>query len=372
MPETRQRHRQIRRGDPRSVVRRERHWISLALFLAFPWILLMGCDLRDSTDVTMLEDHHWMALQAIENADGSEATHHIEHIIELVDGEHRLRMQEAASLLAGGELHEAQHLIEEMLVGVAAPELSGRQIHLHMALQATQREDFEQAGHHTEHFASEAPEFRDMTDLVAEALMRADGGAAEEELREILAAIIDTDSADPSCDNGAPLRADPSTIRTAVLWDDDWSRHHGGVPVDASSPIFEDARIALTPLGVTLDIVAFARWEAPPATSVRDLADAARQRNERATPLHDLLIVLTGRDFPGSVSGTYSESGSVVVVKYSHGSPKVVAATLVHEIGHFLGMEHRWGTYMQRTGFPLGIVWSDCQRDLTREQDGDS
>ena len=368
MPETRHRNGQNRRGAPRPVVRRERHWISLACFLIAPWILLLGCDLRDHTQVAIVEDHHWMALQAIEHAGRSEATHQIEHIIELVDGKHRLRMQDAASLLAEGELHEAQHLIEEMLVGVAAPELSSRQMHLRMALQATQREDFEQAGHHIEHFASEAPEFRDATDLVGQALMRADGSTAEEELRGTLAAIIDTDSGDQSCDNGGPLRAGPSTIRAAVLWDDDWSRHHGGTPVDASSPIIDDARTALTPLGVTLEIVVFARWEVPSATSVRAVADAAGHRNERALPLHDLVIVLTGRDFPGSVSGTYSESGAVVVVKYSHGSPAMVAATLVHEIGHFLGMKHRWGTYMQQTGFPLGIVWSDCQRDLTRER----
>jgi hypothetical protein len=83
-------------------------------------------------------------------------------------------------------------------------------------------------------------------------------------------------------------------------------------------------------------------------------------------PRQDLLIVLTGREFPRSVVGTYREKGPVVAVSYSHRAPEMVAATVTHEIGHFLGMEHRWGTYMQGSGFPLGIVWSDCQRDLNR------
>jgi hypothetical protein len=316
----------------------------------------------------MVEYHHWMALKAIESADGPEAAHHLEHVGRLVDGEHRLQMQEAARLVVVGELHEAQHLIEEMLVGAVGPELSVPQMHLHMALEATESGDFEQAGHHMEHFTSESREFRDATELAAESLMRADGSAAEEELREILAAVIDTDSADETCDNGTPLRAYPSTIRVAVLWDDDWSRHHGGRSVDASSPIIDDARIALTPLNVTLDIVAFAQWEVPLAASIKAVADAAQP--PRRMPPHDLLIVLTGRDFPSPVNGTYRESGPVAAVGHSHHAPDADAATLVHEIGHFLGMEHRWGTFMQRTGFPLGIGWSDCQRDLIRQRIG--
>ncbi len=67
-----------------------------------------------------------MALRAIVNAEASEATHNIEHVIGLVDGEYRSQMQQAASLLAASELHQAQHVIEEMLVGVASLELSAR------------------------------------------------------------------------------------------------------------------------------------------------------------------------------------------------------------------------------------------------------
>ena len=69
--------------------------------------------------------HHWMALLALK-ADGvTEARHHVNHIIDLVeDADHRHQMEEVLEALDGAHLHEAEHSIEGMLAGTAESELS--------------------------------------------------------------------------------------------------------------------------------------------------------------------------------------------------------------------------------------------------------
>ena len=62
--------------------------------------------------------HHWMALFSTDAEDPSEAIHHLGHIIELTEGQHRSRMEEAVSLLEKNDIDEAAHVIEEMLAGL--------------------------------------------------------------------------------------------------------------------------------------------------------------------------------------------------------------------------------------------------------------
>jgi hypothetical protein len=84
--------------------------------------------------------------------DGGDALHHVGHIIEAVKGEHREAMEEARRLLRAGELHEAEHLIEEMLAGKAEPELSRERLSLRLALTAVDQRDREEAIHQIRHF----------------------------------------------------------------------------------------------------------------------------------------------------------------------------------------------------------------------------
>ncbi|MGH3085309.1 MAG: hypothetical protein ACRDNP_14895, partial [Gaiellaceae bacterium] len=100
----------------------------------------------------VLAIHHWMAISAISVGDRGDALHHVGHIIEAVKGEHREAMEEARRHLRAGELHEAEHLIEEMLAGKAKPELSRARLSLRLALTAVDRRDRAEAIHQLRHF----------------------------------------------------------------------------------------------------------------------------------------------------------------------------------------------------------------------------
>ena len=98
--------------------------------------------------------HHWMTLFAIEDGNKAEAAHHIQHILELVSGDHQVRMEEALAAVEAGDLHDAAHTIEEMLAGVAAGELTEATMHVRLALSAARVEDAANAVHHMEHFVA--------------------------------------------------------------------------------------------------------------------------------------------------------------------------------------------------------------------------
>ena len=100
----------------------------------------------------VLAVHHWMAISAIAVGDRGDALHHVGHIIETVQGEHLEAMEEARRHLRAGELHEAEHLIEEMLAGKAKPELSRERLSLRLALTAVDQRDRAEAIHQIRHF----------------------------------------------------------------------------------------------------------------------------------------------------------------------------------------------------------------------------
>jgi hypothetical protein len=100
--------------------------------------------------------HHWMVIGAIAARDRGDALHHVGHIIEAVRGEHLAAMKRARALLREGELHEAEHLIEEMLAGKAKPELSREMLSLRLALSAIDQRNRAEAIHQMRHFLAGA------------------------------------------------------------------------------------------------------------------------------------------------------------------------------------------------------------------------
>jgi len=100
----------------------------------------------------VLAIHHWMAISAVAAGDRGDALHHVGHIIERVRGEHRETMERARALLRKGDLHEAEHLIEEMLAEKAKPELTLAQLNLRLALTAVDQRDRAEAIHQIRHF----------------------------------------------------------------------------------------------------------------------------------------------------------------------------------------------------------------------------
>ncbi|MEX2464889.1 MAG: cytochrome c [Gaiellaceae bacterium] len=104
----------------------------------------------------VLAIHHWMAISAIAAEDRRDALHHVGHIIDTVKGEHLEAMTRARELLQEGDLHEAEHLIEEMLAGKAEPELSRGRLALRLALTAVDQGDRAEAIHQMRHFVETA------------------------------------------------------------------------------------------------------------------------------------------------------------------------------------------------------------------------
>lgn len=103
--------------------------------------------LKVSDTGTASTQHHWMTLFAPEDDSATEAVHHIDHIITLVAGEQLSQMQEARSLTEEGNLHDATHIIENMLAGVQLEDL----MHASLARSSVMADDTETALHHLDH-----------------------------------------------------------------------------------------------------------------------------------------------------------------------------------------------------------------------------
>ena len=98
-----------------------------------------------------LSQHHWMTLFALEDDSVNEAVHHIDHIIAQVAGQHLAQMEEAKDETTGGNLHEAIHIIENMLAGVQLDDLTPSEMHASLARSSVLIDDIEGALHHLEH-----------------------------------------------------------------------------------------------------------------------------------------------------------------------------------------------------------------------------
>lgn len=134
-----------------------------------------------------LINHHWMALLSLEENEIEEGTHHINHIIDLVTGDHLARMQAILQQLEAGDLHEATHNIEGMLAGTADPTLSIGDMHLQMALSSIRVEDLDAAIHHVEHFIEvEGEGGADQGEVILASLGAQEAHEAEDIIQTIL------------------------------------------------------------------------------------------------------------------------------------------------------------------------------------------
>lgn len=96
--------------------------------------------------------HHWMALFSIDAEDPSDAAHHLGHIIDITEGQHRSQMEKALSLLEANETDEAAHLIQQMLAGLEQVDIDEPTMQLTLALSSARVEETDVAIHHVEHF----------------------------------------------------------------------------------------------------------------------------------------------------------------------------------------------------------------------------
>ncbi len=143
----------------------------------------------DPIDLTaVLEMHHWMALEALKAGNGTDATHHVVHIVELLEeGEHRNRMEAILESPLAGDTHVPEHEIEEMLAGTAKPDLTLVQLHLRQALVALAVEDVADAQHHVAHFQELATSMEEeQAAEILDLLHQGDRHQAEHEMQELL------------------------------------------------------------------------------------------------------------------------------------------------------------------------------------------
>ena len=115
-----------------------------------------------------LSQHHWMTLFALEDGSATEAAHHIDHIISQVTGQHLSQMEEAKEETQAGELHEAIHIIENMLAGVQVDDLTPSEMHASLARSSVLIDDIAGALHHLEHFMDRMSGDQAVADHVAE------------------------------------------------------------------------------------------------------------------------------------------------------------------------------------------------------------
>lgn len=135
--------------------------------------------------------HHWMTLFALEDGATEEAIHHIDHIADLVTGQHLAQMNEARAEIEAGELHEGLHIIENMLAGVQVEDLTPSEMHAGLARSSALIDDAIGALHHLDHI-SEAligePALEEHVAEIRELLESGDLRNAAHELEELVGA----------------------------------------------------------------------------------------------------------------------------------------------------------------------------------------
>ena len=135
-----------------------------------------------------LSQHHWMTLFALEDDSVNEAVHHIDHIIAQVAGQHLAQMEQAKDETTGGNLHEAIHIIENMLAGVQLDDLTPSEMHASLARSSVLIDDIEGALHHLEHLMEALSGDQAVASQVAEIqglLASGDLGDAAHELEKL-------------------------------------------------------------------------------------------------------------------------------------------------------------------------------------------
>ena len=141
--------------------------------------------------------HHWMALFAIEAGDDSEAIHHVRHLMDLTEGQHRARMQDTLLFIEAGETHEAAHVVESMLAGIDQTGIDEATMHLTLGLSSARVDEAEIAAHHIEHFLEVATgDEHEMGEEIFDLLVAEDFLEAEHRLEQLLGGEMVSESED--------------------------------------------------------------------------------------------------------------------------------------------------------------------------------
>ncbi len=131
-------------------------------------------------DDAVIAMHHWMALDAIQAGNLTEADHHLGHIMELIhEPAHVQVMEEIEQAVSSGDTHHAEHLLENHLAENFEPDLPIGTLHAQLVLAAFTTGDTDDARHHLEHVVT-SPGDSGLSGVAKAAIEKIDAGEDEE------------------------------------------------------------------------------------------------------------------------------------------------------------------------------------------------
>lgn len=132
--------------------------------------------------------HYWMALLAIHDGDGADAHHHLEDVLTFVkEPMHKASTEKALNLIAQGNLHDAEHEIEEMAGSESPSGITMQRFHLILAQRGVEAKSTAEVKHHLEHFVRKATEAeKEIAGEALELVEKGDFHEAEHEIEELL------------------------------------------------------------------------------------------------------------------------------------------------------------------------------------------
>jgi hypothetical protein len=133
----------------------------------------------DAPSADLANMHARMALVAVKTDSAGEAAHHLRHALESSEDATIRALLESALAAVTAELHDAEHLIEEIVGGHGSAGDSVPALHLVLTLAAIEIGDAADAAHHLAHF-SETESDPDRVNLAEDALVHVEGGELEQ------------------------------------------------------------------------------------------------------------------------------------------------------------------------------------------------
>ncbi|MBI4285577.1 MAG: cytochrome c [Chloroflexi bacterium] len=132
--------------------------------------------------------HHWMALLAIKDGDAKDARHHLEDVITFVkEPMHKTEVNKALNMMAQGNIHDAEHEIEEMAGSESPSGITKQRFHVLLAQRGNEAENAAEAKHHLEHFMVKATDVqKKIAEEALELIEKGDFHEAEHEIEELM------------------------------------------------------------------------------------------------------------------------------------------------------------------------------------------
>ncbi|MBI2328990.1 MAG: cytochrome c [Chloroflexi bacterium] len=132
--------------------------------------------------------HHWMALLAIKGGDAADARHHLQDALTLIqEPVKKTEMEKALNMMAQGNMHDAEHEIEEMAGAESPSGITRQRFHLILAQRDVEAENATGVKHHLDHFIVKATEAeKRIAQEALELVEKGDFHEAEHEIEELL------------------------------------------------------------------------------------------------------------------------------------------------------------------------------------------